>query len=230
MPFRNPAARGVTPGNKGRFPGFDVLDSVDFWDDVTAGVVLARLAPSSEIRFFTVPEQAIARALFDQLLCQDCDPKVPVLLLVDHRLALGQTDGWRYEDMPEDGSAWRLTLAALDDDARSAYGESFHALSLNQQGTLVQAVHDAITWHGLPAERVWSLWTRYTSTAFYSHPWAWNEIGFGGPAYPRGYKALGVDKREGWEVEDLEGVDPVRFAERVEKARQRHSDNTGARR
>ena len=57
-----------------------------------------------------------------------------------------------------------------------------------------------------------------------------NEIGFGGPAYPRGYKALGVDKREGWEVEDLEGVDPVRFAEHVEKARQRHSDNTGARR
>ena len=28
---------------------------------------------------------------------------------------------------------------------------------------------------------VWSLWTRYACTAFYSHPWAWNEIGFGGP-------------------------------------------------
>ena len=28
--------------------------------------------------------------------------------------------------------------------------------------------------------------------AFYSHPWAWNEIGFGGPAYPRGYARLGV--------------------------------------
>jgi len=27
--------------------------------------------------------------------------------------------------------------------------------------------------------------------AFYSHPWAWNEIGFGGPAYPRGYIRLG---------------------------------------
>ena len=27
--------------------------------------------------------------------------------------------------------------------------------------------------------------------AFYSHPWAWNEIGFGGPAYPRGYMRLG---------------------------------------
>jgi hypothetical protein len=28
-------------------------------------------------------------------------------------------------------------------------------------------------------------------SGFYSHPWAWNEIGFGGPAYPRGYMRLG---------------------------------------
>ena len=37
-------------------------------------------------------------------------------------------------------------------------------------------------------------------TAFYSHPAAWNEIGFAGPAYPRGYKNLGVDRREPFEV------------------------------
>ena len=27
-------------------------------------------------------------------------------------------------------------------------------------------------------------------TAYYSHPWAWDEIGFGGPAYPRAYMRL----------------------------------------
>ena len=48
-------------------------------------------------------EQATAAPLFDQLLGQDSEPKVPVLLLVDRRLALGQTDGWHYEDMPETG-------------------------------------------------------------------------------------------------------------------------------
>ena len=31
---------------------------------------------------------------------------------------------------------------------------------------------------------------RSVLAAFYSHPWAWNEIGFGGPAYPRGYMRL----------------------------------------
>jgi hypothetical protein len=66
-------------------------------------------------------------------------------------------------------------------------------------------------WHGLPAARVWSLWTRYAATAFYAHPWAWNEIGFGGPAYPRGYKNLGLDRRESWEVADVHpDRDPIR--------------------
>ena len=40
---------------------------------------------------------------------------------------------------------------------------------------------------------------RAVLSAFYSHPWAWNEIGFGGPAYPRGYARLGVGQRESWE-------------------------------
>ena len=65
-------------------------------------------------------------------------------------------------------------------------------------------------WHGLPASRVWSLWTRYACTAFYAHPWAWNEMGFPGPAYPRGYKNIGVGKREPFEVPDAQPAsDPV---------------------
>ena len=219
MPFRAPMRRAVTPGGRGRFPGYDVLDEVERWDDVTAGVVLDRLDPQPDFSFFTPAEQATADALFDVLLAQTEEPKVPVLALVDQRLALDQTDGWFYEDMPEDRDAWRVTLAALDDDARQQFGVPFHHLHDGRRVELVQAVQDADRWHGLTSAHVWSLWTRYACAAFYSHPWAWNEIGFGGPAYPRGYKALGVDKRERWEVEDASGSDPVPWGDRVEAAR-----------
>ena len=57
------------------------------------------------------------------------------------------------------------------------------------------------------ASHVWSLWTRYGCTAFYAHPLAWNEIGFDGPAYPRGYKNIGVDRLEGIEVHDAHPAD-----------------------
>ena len=50
---------------------------------------------------------------------------------------------------------------------------------------------------------------RSALAAFYSHPWAWNEIGFGGPAYPRGYARLGIGMSESWEGEEAFDVDPV---------------------
>ncbi len=75
----------------------------------------------------------------------------------------------------------------------------------------------------LPAEHVWNLWIRYATTAFYSHPWAWNEIGFGGPSYPRGYGALGNGQREHWEVADHEDVDPASFDDRIKRAKSAHT-------
>jgi hypothetical protein len=228
MPYRSPSQRAITPQGRGRFPGFDVLDSVEVWDDVTAGVVLGRLALPGALAFFTPREVGVAAALLDLLLAQDADPRVPVLALIDARLAVGETDGWHYDDMPEDGQAWRDTLAALDTDAERLHpGRGFAQLLDRERAPLVQAVQDAAAggrhWHSFPAVRVWSLWTRYACTAFYSHPWAWNEIGFSGPAYPRGYLNLGVDARERWEVADHDGADPVPFAQRVEQARTEHA-------
>ena len=197
----------------GRFPGFDVLAQSGHWDPVTSGVVLSRLGMAPGLRFFSPAEQAVATALCDQLLDQQGQAKVPVVSMIDTRLAEKQTDGWHYQDMPEDSQAWRGTLAALDSDAQDRYGTRFAACTHEQQRTLIQAVQDlgADAWHGLPAKQVWSLWTRYACTAFYSHPSAWNEIGFPGPAYPRGYKNPGVDAREPFEVRDAQpGADPAR--------------------
>jgi hypothetical protein len=226
----------TAPSHEDRFPGFDVLAQSKHWDAVTTGVVLARIGMAPDIRFFTPSEQAVATALCDQLLDQSDDPqagpKVPVVNLIDARLAERQTDGWHYHDLPEDSQAWRDTLAALDADAHAAHaGRSFAALVSSEQAVLVQAVQDRAgggqRWHAWPAMQVWSLWTRYACTAFYSHPWAWNEIGFPGPAYPRGYLNAGVGSRERWERPDRVDADPGLFAARVETARREHARLVG---
>jgi hypothetical protein len=221
----------TTPGDEGRFDGYDVLPLVDHWDPVTAGVVLKRLGPPAPLRFFTEQEATTARALLDRLLEQQSgvEPYVDVFADIDNRLALDVTDGWRYDDMPHDGEAWRASLQHLDADCRERFGCPLAAVGREQQMALVQAVQDLLEhdWHGLPARHVWSLWTRYACTAFYAHPWAWNEIGFGGPAYPRGYKNIGLDKREPWERPEQDAADPVPWAQRTERARRRHLDALG---
>ncbi len=228
MPFRPPRQRAVTPQGRGRFPGFDVLAQADQWDQVTAGVVLGRLALPDMLSFFTADEVAIAAPMLDLPLAQDSDPKIPALALIDARLAAGETDGWHYDDMPEDGQAWRETLAALDGDARQRYGAGYGELRTDRRARLLQDVQDLADggrhWHDWPAGHVWSLWTRYACAAFYSHPWAWNEMGFSGPAYPRGYLNPGVNARETYEVADHHDSDPVPFATRVERARRADAD------
>ncbi len=196
----------------GRYPGFSTLAQSGHWDPTTSGVVLARLARPADIRFFTPVEEAAARALFDQLLDQHAEPRIPVVNFVDARLAEKQTDGWRYDDMPEDGEAWRQTLSALDRAAEETYKQKFADCDRGRQAALLRRVRElgSSAWQGLNASRVWGLWTRYACTAFYSHPWAWDEIGFAGPAYPRGYKNLGVNRLEPFEVADAKPrEDPV---------------------
>jgi hypothetical protein len=231
MPYRARPNHARTPQGRGRFPGFDVLDQVDVWDDVTAGVVLARLALPGSLSYFTPHEAGIAGPLLDLLLDQDGEPRVPVLELIDQRLAVGETDGWHYDEMPEDADAWRQTLGFLDDDARQRTQRGFAELGSAEQAALIQAVQDQASdgklWHEWPADHVWSLWTRYACTAFYSHPWSWNEIGYGGPAYPRGYLNPGINAREKWEVADSDDRDPVPFAQRVRRARHDHADLSG---
>lgn len=203
-----------------RFPGFDVLAQRSHWDEATRAVVLDRMHDLPAMRFFTPEQEATLVCLLDQLVGQRTapgEPRVELARIVDARLAERQTDGWHYDSMPIDDVAWPRTLAALDDDAVGAFGGRFSDLSWEQQHELLGRIHgsEATMWHEFVRSAVWSLWTRYAATAFYSHPRLWDEIGFSGPAYPRGYKNLGVDKLEPFEVRDAHpDRDPLRGRER----------------
>lgn len=35
---------------------------------------------------------------------------------------------------------------------------------------------------------------------YYAHPQAWDEMGFGGPASPRGYVRMGFDRHDPWDA------------------------------
>ena len=206
--------RGKTPQMHGRFPDHDVLGEADHWDPVTRRVVLERVDNVPPVRFFGPAEAATLGAFCDVVMAQDDEPRIPVLAMVDDKLHGGRLDGYRYEDMPDDRETWRRTARGLDEAAinRGAQ-EGFAQAPADMQHEICAAfaqgeLSDGV-WDELPVTKAWALVTRSVLAAFYSHPWAWNEIGFGGPAYPRGYSRLGVGMREAWEGAEAVDVDPV---------------------
>jgi hypothetical protein len=202
----------------GRYPDFNVLDCAGRWDEATRRVVLERVEQVPRIRFFTVSEAAILGAFCDLVTGQDREPRIPVLNMVDAKLFDGELDGFRYADMPADPETWRRVAVGLDAAARQHGAADFVSASPEVQRRVVQAfseggLHGEV-WDELPCGRAWSVVMRGVLSAFYSHPWAWNEIGFGGPAYPRGYARLGAGQRESWEGAPASARDPVKDVRR----------------
>jgi hypothetical protein len=218
--------RGITPQMIGRYPDFDVLETVDSWDAATRKVVLARLEPPGPLRFFSADEERCLRAFCDTVLAQDAEPRVPVAESVDDKLASGKLDGYQYADMPDDRDAWRLVLRALDETASRRYRKASFA---DADDATREAIVDQFakgqldggTWDRLNVKRAWSVCMRMVLSGFYSHPWAWNEIGFGGPAYPRGFMRLGgptgpAAVREPFETPGATDEDPVDVVQKGE--------------
>jgi hypothetical protein len=195
---------------RGRYPDYDVLTAASHWDAKTRGVVLARVANIPQVRFFTEPQARTLRAFCDVVTGQDSEPRIPVLEMVDAKLHAGRLDGFRHHDMPRDPETWQQVAANLDNSARAHDAEGgFAAASSECQHEIVQQFSEGkLDWE-LPVRKAWGVVMRGVLGAFYSHPWAWNEIGFGGPAYPRGYARLGAGQREHWEAPPEFVLDPV---------------------
>jgi hypothetical protein len=198
---------GTTPQNEGRFPGWDVLEQADHWDEVTREVVLARVERPPSIRFFTPEEADTLKAYCDVVTHQYSEPRIPVLSFVDEKLYEGRMDGYQYDDMPDDRDAWRIVARGLDHSAGAEWrAESFVRTPVAVQEQIVDAFSKGNLrggpWDEVNVGRAFKVTTKHICQAFYAHPWAWNEIGFPGPAYPRGYAAFGSDHlgdREQWE-------------------------------
>jgi hypothetical protein len=206
--------RGTAPQGRSRYPDHDVLEQARHWDEVTRRVVLDRVEHVPPLRFFTAAEAATLRCFCDVGTGQDEEPRIPVLEMVDAKLYEGRLDGFRHADLPDDREVWRLAARGLDERARAGGAEDFADASSELQVAIVSDFHtgdlrDGV-WARLEAAKAFGVLMRAILAEFYSHPWAWNEIGFGGPAYPRGYARMGIGLREAWEGEEQFDVDPVR--------------------
>ena len=131
--------------------------------------------------------------------------RIPVAAIVDQKLVEDAGDGYRNAKLPRLREAWRIGLEAIDAEARNTHGCHFHELLPATQDKLIASTKkgelNRVEWRGMPPHLF--LESRAMPDivkAYYAHPTAWNEIGWGGPASPRGYVRMKANRRDPWET------------------------------
>ena len=192
-----------------RYPGYDVLTKrwTQSWNEQTRQVIDRRLAVPREPRFFSAAEwRTLERGVRSHHAA--AGRRVRPFRCRPTSIRRWPTACWTATATPScrrrarpGGAAWpRWTQ-----EARDAHGSPFHALSPEQQDELLRRMqHGELTapaWGGMPCRLFFEHRVIPDIThAYYAHPIAWSEIGFGGPASPRGYVRMGLDRRDPWEA------------------------------
>jgi hypothetical protein len=195
----------------GYYTGYSTMAQKKNWEQATRKAVTERVEKTPAIRFFSQAEAALLAAVIDRVLPQDDrveERTIPILPVLDERLYKNSLNGFRYEDMPPDQEAYRLAIGAMEEMAHGRFGQSFVDLTVHRQELILKSLHDGKPdpahpiWQRMPVHRFWAMLMEDCVTAYYSHPWSWDEMGFGGPAYPRGYMRLENGLPEPWEKDE----------------------------
>jgi len=198
-----------------RYPGYNVLDKRDTpsWDEATRTVIDERLATPNDPRFFNGVEWTALTALCGCIMPQASDrPAIPLPALLDAKLFKNEGDGYRNALLLPMRTAWQVGLAALDQESRTRSELPFASFGSVQRVDLLTQMQrgelNCSAWQGMPSDLFFSKRVLHDICgAYYSHPQSWSEIGFGGPANPRGYVRMYFDRRDPWEAAEAKPDD-----------------------
>jgi hypothetical protein len=194
-----------------RYPSSNILAQRGHWDDATRRIVLDRVYNVPDFRYFDEQQRRTLEALCRRVIPQEhrpSDRRVPIAPWIDARCHNRAEDGFRYDDMPPNHVAWSQGLEGLDQTAQALFGARFADVDGIKQDDVLRGISGGDPpgeiWRQLPPVRWWiHTCLQQIAGTYYAHPYAWDEIGFGGPAYPRGYASLNFGAPEPWEAREV---------------------------
>lgn len=188
------------------YPNYDVMNEQDAWDDHTQAIVGARLVREHDYRFLTLTEAELLRTICSRLMDDDRGEIIQyVLCHVDETLSRNIGEGQRKPGVPAARQLIRDGLRAFDRSAQLRFGTHLFHVTDNEQRQLMlefgeNRMEPAEEWGAISQKALFQKLLTLTVEAYYSHPKVWSEIGYGGPAYPRGYVRTAIGQLDPWEA------------------------------
>ncbi|XEC97407.1 gluconate 2-dehydrogenase subunit 3 family protein [Paenibacillus tarimensis] len=193
---------------KTRYPSFDVLDEKDAWDDHTQEIVTSRTKASVNYQFLSMTQAEILRCICS-LLMYDSSPDVMgyVISHIDQTLLSSPGEGQRKAGVPAAPDLLRQGLKAIEAYSQIKYGAAFTKLKSEEQEQIIREISAAKAgqpelWNEAPQKELFEKLMRLTVESYCSHPRVWSEIGYAGPAYPRGYVRTQLGQLDPWEAKE----------------------------
>src|SRR5690606_29422227 len=120
-------------------------------------------------------------------------------------LASSPSEGQRKVGVPAAPELIRQGISAIELASLQQHSVPFTKLSRSEQKQIIQAMSSgsaapAEVWNGLPQKDLFDKLLRLTVESYCSHPRVWSEIGYAGPAYPRGYVRTKLGQLDPWEA------------------------------
>lgn len=194
------------------YPSFHVLAEQEAWDPVSRDVVVRRLHPTPP-QTLNAAQVATLRAVAANLLYESRGDVLDfVIFHVDNALSnpIGESERQPHvlpqRDLITNGLQLLDAAAYELGRSESSPGETaFSRLDPSQQASLLQQLqHGTLHWpsgdNTVGQQDVFSKLLTLTVDAWASHPAIWSDIGYAGPAYPRGYYRIEVGLTDPWEA------------------------------
>lgn len=183
------------------------LLTTDLVTPATRAALQARLeAPVHTAQFFDAETYELLRAVAARIFPQP-DRATPIepAADLDHRLAKGKSNGWRYDAMPPDREAYRLGLGGINQAAQALFGAPFVELEMQQQDAVIEQVAAGTApgnnWREVPMDRFFEELLAELTENYYAHPLAQEEIGYVGMADVPGWSKISPNHLEPREPE-----------------------------
>lgn len=196
------------PKYESQYPNFDVMREEQQWDPHTREIVTKRLNTESfqPHRSLTPHEADTLFRLCAILLDDDRSPVLSyVVHYFDSALQADIGESQRKIGVPKQSALIHSGLTWLDQACEKRHDRKFISLEDHVQVQIIQQIvkgSPALTSETdqIPVKDWMDKILTAAVAAYYSHPSIWSEIGYAGPAYPRGYVRSELGLTDPWEA------------------------------
>ena len=191
-----------------RYPSFNVLDEREAWDTHTQAIVTSRISKSQSCTVLDGEEYKLLQQVCSVLVDDGREEVIQyVLAHVDQTLKDTATgEGERRTGVPERKMLILEGIRHLDKFLLQVTGKKTSKCEAQLLTEVLRQISDGRAdyskWSS-DLQREWFLkMLNLTVEAYCSHPIVWSEMGYAGPAYPRGYVRGDIGRLDPWEAKE----------------------------